>query len=89
VASYSLGQLIASPTFGKMANCLNRSREPLVVSLIINILANILYAYLEDIKNNRVVLLIVARALIGFGAGWHIFYFFYRYFHSPSQFELL
>ncbi|XP_048740690.2 major facilitator superfamily domain-containing protein 8-like isoform X2 [Ostrea edulis] len=69
VASYSLGQLIASPAFGKMANCLGRSREPLVVSLIINVLANILYAYLEDIKDHRVVLLITARALIGFGAG--------------------
>ncbi|XP_061183566.1 major facilitator superfamily domain-containing protein 8-like isoform X1 [Saccostrea echinata] len=69
VASYSIGQLIASPFFGKMANCLGRSREPLVVSLIINILANILYAYLEDIKEHRLVALIAARALIGFGAG--------------------
>ncbi|XP_062616053.1 major facilitator superfamily domain-containing protein 8-like [Saccostrea cucullata] len=69
VASYSIGQLIASPFFGKMSNCLGRSREPLAVSLIINILANILYAYLEDIKEHRLVALIAARALIGFGAG--------------------
>lgn len=69
VASYSIGQLIASPVFGMMANCMRKSREPLVISLIINILANILYAYLEDIKTHRVVFLIAARALIGFGAG--------------------
>ena len=69
VASYSIGQLIASPVFGKMANWLGRSRDPLVVSLIINILANILYAYLEDIQHSRVICLIAARTLIGFGAG--------------------
>lgn len=83
VASYSIGQLIASPLFGKMANCMRRSREPLVISLIINILANILYAYLEDIESHRVVFLIAARALIGFGAGTlfiHVL-FFYVYFN--------
>lgn len=73
VASYSIGQLIASPVFGMMANCMRKSREPLVISLIINILANILYAYLEDIKTHRVVFLIAARALIGFGAGKLLF----------------
>lgn len=73
VASYSIGQLIASPFFGMMANCMRKSREPLVISLIINILANILYAYLEDIKTHRVVFLIAARALIGFGAGKLLF----------------
>ncbi|KAK3100140.1 hypothetical protein FSP39_015244 [Pinctada imbricata] len=69
VASYSLGQLVASPLFGAVANKFGRSREPLVVSIIINIAANLLYAYLEDIKSYHVFFLILARSLIGFGAG--------------------
>lgn len=86
VASYSIGQLIASPFFGMMANRMRKSREPLVISLIINILANILYAYLEDIKTHRVVFLIAARALIGFGAGMlfiHVLLFCVFSMYSP------
>ncbi|KAK3607035.1 hypothetical protein CHS0354_011594 [Potamilus streckersoni] len=69
VAIYSLGQLIASPIFGFWANFRARSREPLVVSMIINILANVLYVYLESIPPKRLGYLMLARALIGFGAG--------------------
>ncbi|KAL3880090.1 hypothetical protein ACJMK2_032359, partial [Sinanodonta woodiana] len=69
VAVYSLGQLIASPIFGFWANFRNSSREPLVVSMIINILANILYVYLESIPSNKFAYLILARGFIGFGAG--------------------
>jgi len=69
VAAYSLGQLIASPVFGIWANWKNRSREPLVVSILINIMANILYAYTESIPSHKSTSLLIARALIGFGAG--------------------
>ncbi|KAK3600521.1 hypothetical protein CHS0354_028721 [Potamilus streckersoni] len=69
VAIYSLGQLIASPIFGFWANFRAKSREPLVVSMIINILANVLYVYLESIPPKRLGYLMLARALIGFGAG--------------------
>ncbi|XP_013379184.1 major facilitator superfamily domain-containing protein 8-like [Lingula anatina] len=71
VAAYSLGQLAASPVFGAWATCRRRSREPLVVSIVINILANLMYAYIVDIPGAayRKYYLIVARALIGFGAG--------------------
>ncbi|KAJ8298001.1 hypothetical protein KUTeg_024532, partial [Tegillarca granosa] len=69
VASYSLGQLIASPFFGAWANKRGKSREPLVVSLLINIMANVLYVYLESIPSYKDTWLVVARAFIGFGAG--------------------
>ncbi|OWF38500.1 major facilitator superfamily domain-containing protein 8-like [Mizuhopecten yessoensis] len=69
VASYSLGQLIASPIFGFWANKRKRSREPLVVSIVINILATVLYAYLESLKSHKSIALLLARGFIGFGAG--------------------
>ncbi|XP_060077649.1 major facilitator superfamily domain-containing protein 8-like [Ylistrum balloti] len=69
VASYSLGQLLASPFFGFWANKRKRSREPLVVSLIINILATVLYAYLQSLNSHRSIALLLSRAFIGFGAG--------------------
>ncbi|KAJ8297856.1 hypothetical protein KUTeg_024387 [Tegillarca granosa] len=69
MASYSLGQLIASPFFGAWANKRGKSREPLVVSLLINIMANVLYVYLESISSYKDTWLVVARAFIGFGAG--------------------
>ena len=69
VASYSLGQLIASPLFGGWANCRGKSREPLVVSMLINVIANVLYSYLESIPSHQTIYLIVARSLVGFGAG--------------------
>ncbi|KAL5011895.1 hypothetical protein ScPMuIL_010446 [Solemya velum] len=69
VAAYSLGQLVASPLFGKWANWRKRNREPLIFSITINILANILYAYLESIPSDRQYYLLVARVFVGFGAG--------------------
>lgn len=69
VASYSLGQLIASPLFGGWANCRGKSREPLVVSMLISVIANVLYSYLESIPSHKAVYLILARSLVGFGAG--------------------
>ncbi|XP_052077131.1 major facilitator superfamily domain-containing protein 8-like [Mytilus californianus] len=69
VASYSVGQLIASPLFGAWATYRDRSREPLVVSMLINVLANVLYSYLESIPSHQAVYLILSRSLVGFGAG--------------------
>lgn len=69
VAAYSVGQLVASPLFGLWSNCRKRAREPIVVSLIINVLANVLYMYLESITVKPKIFLLMARVLIGFGAG--------------------
>lgn len=69
VASYSFGQLVASPFFGVWADW-RPTREPLIVSLIINIVFNLLYSYAgafsEDISGT---IMLISRAFVGFGAG--------------------
>lgn len=68
VAAYSLGQMLASPLFGLWSNHRPR-REPLVCSILINLSANIYYAYAYlPAKNNKFHML-MSRAFVGFGAG--------------------
>ncbi|BFZ24552.1 hypothetical protein BsWGS_27591 [Bradybaena similaris] len=69
VAAYSLGQLVASPCFGGWANLRSSSREPLTVSLMLTILSNVFYMYLESLPFHRDYFMILARGLIGFSAG--------------------
>jgi ceroid-lipofuscinosis MFS transporter 7 len=69
VAAYSVGQLVASPVLGAWAD-LRPTREPLIVSLCINVVFSVLYSYAGAFPQHVsgwVVLL--CRALIGFGAG--------------------
>lgn len=68
VAAYSLGQLVASPFFGVWSNH-RPVREPLVVSTIINVAANIVYAYANAFPAGKKWALLVSRAFVGFGAG--------------------
>ncbi|KAG8134627.1 hypothetical protein E2320_007721, partial [Naja naja] len=67
IASYSIGQMIASPFFGTWSNCRPR-REPLVVSTGISIAANFLYAYVHLPSSHNKYYMLAARALVGFGA---------------------
>ncbi|KAI8510511.1 Major facilitator super domain-containing protein 8 [Branchiostoma belcheri] len=69
VAAYSLGQLVASPIFGGWANLRDRTKEPLLVSIFINVGANTMYSYCHAFPPPRGVYMLVARALVGFGAG--------------------
>nr|XP_028600283.1 major facilitator superfamily domain-containing protein 8 isoform X1 [Podarcis muralis] len=68
IASYSIGQMIASPFFGTWSNYRPR-REPLVVSTTISVAANFLYAYVHLPTSHNKYYMLVARALVGFGAG--------------------
>ncbi|XP_074849419.1 major facilitator superfamily domain-containing protein 8 isoform X2 [Carettochelys insculpta] len=68
IASYSLGQMIASPLFGLWSNHRPR-REPLVVSITISVAANCLYAYVHLPSSHNKYYMLVARSLVGFGAG--------------------
>ncbi|KAM6440132.1 major facilitator superfamily domain-containing protein 8 isoform 2-T2 [Liasis olivaceus] len=68
IASYSIGQMIASPFFGTWSNCRPR-REPLVVSTAISVAANFLYAYVHLPPSHNKYYMLAARALVGFGAG--------------------
>lgn len=68
VAAYSLGQMIASPLFGLWSNH-RPSREPLVCSILINLSANIYYAYVYLPATGNKYHMLSSRALVGFGAG--------------------
>ncbi|XP_018421462.1 PREDICTED: major facilitator superfamily domain-containing protein 8 isoform X2 [Nanorana parkeri] len=68
IASYSLGQMIASPLFGLWSNHRPR-REPLVVSISILVAASCLYAYVHVPTSHNKYYMLAARSLVGFGSG--------------------
>lgn len=70
IASYSIGQMVASPLFGLWSNYRPR-REPLVISTAISVAANCLYAYVHVPHSHNKYYMLTARALVGFGAGKH------------------
>ncbi|XP_060035089.1 major facilitator superfamily domain-containing protein 8 [Erinaceus europaeus] len=67
-ASFSLGQMLASPLFGCWSNRRPR-REPLLVSLALSVAANCLYAYVHAPAAHNKDYMLLARGLAGFGAG--------------------
>ncbi|XP_005991354.1 major facilitator superfamily domain-containing protein 8 [Latimeria chalumnae] len=68
VAAYSLGQMVASPLFGLWSNYRPRS-EPLIVSILINVAANILYMYVQVPQVHNKYYMLIARTFVGFGSG--------------------
>uniref|UniRef100_A0A8C9IV12 Major facilitator superfamily domain containing 8 n=1 Tax=Piliocolobus tephrosceles TaxID=591936 RepID=A0A8C9IV12_9PRIM len=67
IASYSLGQMVASPIFGLWSNYRPR-KEPLIVSIFISVAANCLYAYVHIPASHNKYYMLVARGLLGIGA---------------------
>nr|KAF6481079.1 major facilitator superfamily domain containing 8 [Molossus molossus] len=67
IASFSLGQMVASPVFGFWSNYRPR-KEPLIVSIFISVAANCLYAYVHVPASHNKYYMLVARGLVGFGA---------------------
>lgn len=69
MAAYSVGQLVASPLLGLWADR-RPTREPLAISLCVNIVFSILYCYAGAFPQKvSTWVVLVSRALIGFGAG--------------------
>ncbi|XP_023575290.1 major facilitator superfamily domain-containing protein 8 isoform X3 [Octodon degus] len=68
IASFSLGQMVASPIFGLWSNYRPR-KEPLVISILISVAANCLYAYVHVPASHNKYYMLIARGLVGFGAG--------------------
>ncbi|XP_053311522.1 major facilitator superfamily domain-containing protein 8 [Spea bombifrons] len=68
IASFSLGQMIASPLFGLWSNHRPR-REPLVVSISIFVAASFLYTYVHLPASHNKYYMLISRALVGFGSG--------------------
>ncbi|XP_033615804.1 major facilitator superfamily domain-containing protein 8 isoform X6 [Fukomys damarensis] len=68
IASFSLGQMVASPIFGLWSNYRPR-KEPLIISIFISVAANCLYAYVHVPASHNKYYMLIARGLVGFGAG--------------------
>uniref|UniRef100_A0A8C3YRU5 Major facilitator superfamily domain containing 8 n=1 Tax=Catagonus wagneri TaxID=51154 RepID=A0A8C3YRU5_9CETA len=68
IATFSLGQMAASPLFGLWSNYRPR-KEPLSISIFISVAANCLYAYVHLPPSHNKYYMLVARGLVGFGAG--------------------
>ncbi|XP_006887639.1 PREDICTED: major facilitator superfamily domain-containing protein 8-like [Elephantulus edwardii] len=68
IASFSIGQMVASPIFGLWSNYRPR-KEPLIVSLFISVTANCLYAYVHAPASHNKYYMLAARGLVGFGSG--------------------
>ncbi|KAF3818644.1 hypothetical protein GH733_012061, partial [Mirounga leonina] len=65
IASFSLGQMVASPIFGLWSNYRPR-KEPLIVSIFISVAANCLYAYVHVPASHNKYYMLVARGLTCF-----------------------
>lgn len=68
MAAYSVGQLVASPVLGVWADH-RPTREPLIVSLAINVVFSVLYCFAGAFHSVSGWIILISRALIGFGAG--------------------
>ncbi|CAF4242553.1 unnamed protein product [Rotaria sp. Silwood2] len=71
VAAFSIGQLIASPIIGYIANRTNENKLPLVISTALIVVANVLYAYIQSINNfvfSNKWWIMLARFIMGVGA---------------------
>uniref|UniRef100_A0A8D2CMZ9 Major facilitator superfamily domain containing 8 n=1 Tax=Sciurus vulgaris TaxID=55149 RepID=A0A8D2CMZ9_SCIVU len=67
IASFSIGQMVASPLFGLWSNHRPR-KEPLIVSIFISVAANCLYSYVHVPASHNKYYMLAARGLVGFGA---------------------
>jgi len=68
VAVYSAGQFVSSPFFGFWSNKRD-AREPLILSIVISIVGNILYSIVYKFNGKAVIIMAIARCIVGIGAG--------------------
>jgi MFS family permease len=73
VSSFSVGQLLSSPLFGFWANKIKCHKIPIVACLIVTIIGNVVYMYLESIETFKLgspkVWMLASRFIMGAGAG--------------------
>jgi len=71
VASFSIGQLIASPIIGYISNRTDANKMPLVISTALIVVSNLLYAYVQSLNNfgfSNKWWIMLARFIMGMGA---------------------
>lgn len=74
VSFFSIGQLISSPLFGLWASKMRYHKLPIIIALIILILGNLIYLYLERVDELTTLIspkywMLLARFIMGTGAG--------------------
>ncbi|KAI6191933.1 hypothetical protein M3Y97_00281400 [Aphelenchoides bicaudatus] len=68
IASYSLGQIIASPLIGYWSNRVKNIRFPLIICLLMSIFGNVTYILTPLISHSRKYSVLLSRFLVGVGA---------------------
>ena len=69
IAIYSLGQILASPTFGYWSNRIHQVRLPLYVGFAMMFLGNALYIGMELVPVRTRYMLLLGRFITGVGSG--------------------
>uniref|UniRef100_A0A0N4ZT47 MFS domain-containing protein n=1 Tax=Parastrongyloides trichosuri TaxID=131310 RepID=A0A0N4ZT47_PARTI len=67
-ASYSLGTILFSPIFGWWSNKLKGIKIPLYVGVLCQLIGNIIYLSLGELKGNQKEFILLARLINGVGA---------------------
>ncbi|CAF0817949.1 unnamed protein product [Brachionus calyciflorus] len=72
VSSFSIGQLLSSPVFGFWASRITNHKIPILATMIITVIGNLLYMYLQDYDDLKFgspkIWMLVARFIMGIGA---------------------
>ncbi|CAI5453678.1 unnamed protein product [Caenorhabditis angaria] len=69
LASFSVGQAIGSPIFGTWSEKSESFKIPIATGLALCVLGNLIYAALPEIHWNPIIIMLIARIIIGFGCG--------------------
>lgn len=67
MAFSGVGEAISAPIFGMWTNRIGRVNPPLIASLAISMVANLIYFFMNAISNSYVLL--ISRFLSGVGSG--------------------
>ena len=73
IAAFSISGMVSAIGFGYWINR-RPSIEPLLLSIALQILGNILYAYAETFPTNRIYVVLFARSISGIDGGNYTFF---------------
>ncbi|KAK0394104.1 hypothetical protein QR680_000567 [Steinernema hermaphroditum] len=68
IGAYSLGQIVASPTFGYWSNRIKSIKLPMYAGLLAMFIGNVIYLTVELLPHGRRYALLIARTITGVGA---------------------
>ncbi|RNA24089.1 Major facilitator superfamily domain-containing 8 [Brachionus plicatilis] len=72
VSSFSIGQLLSSPLFGYWSNRISCHKIPILVTMVVTIIGNLVYIYLQDVGEAKLgqpkIWMLSSRFIMGIGA---------------------